>query len=315
MAVYTSVTKKNLSLFLENYDIGALKDFEGILEGVENTNYKITTSQGVYILTIFEKRVLESELPFFIKLQNYLFDKNIKCPHPIKDRKGESINTLEKKPCVIMSFLSGKKINNPTANHCYQVGEQLANIHQHTKNFSLTRQNNLHQKFWRNIFEKCQNNNNQYNGVLETIEKELQYFEKYWPNDLPKGVIHGDVFKDNVFFVNGSLSGFIDFYFACNDFYAYELAICINAWCFDKNTTFNQAKYKSILLGYETLRTLSPKEFDKLPILLRGATMRILLTRLHDKLHHQKEAYVTPKDPMEYLSILKFHQKNPSLSK
>ena len=316
MAVYTSITKKTLSSLIDNYDIGLLKNFEGILEGVENTNYKIKTSQNIYILTIFEKRMNVDELPFFIKLQNHLSNKNIKCPHPIANKSGQHINTIENKPCVIMSFLSGKKIDNPNTHHCYQVGEQIANIHDLTKDFTLTRNNNLHQSNWRNIFEKCQESqDNQYNGLFISIDKELKYLENNWPINLPKGVIHADVFQDNVFFTNDILSGLIDFYFACNDFYAYELAICINAWCFGNNATFDQNKFEAIFQGYQKFRKLSNEELNKLPILLRGASIRILLTRLHDKLYHPEEAFVKPKNPIEYFSILEYHQNNPILGK
>jgi len=316
MAVYTSINKETLTSFLDSYDIGLLENFEGILEGVENTNYKIKTSCDLYILTIFEKRINKHELPFFIELQNHLSNKNIKCPHPIADRSGQFINTIRNKPCVIMSFLSGKKIDNPNAHHCYQVGEQLANMHQHTEDFTLIRDNNLHQSHWRNIFEKCQESqDNQYNELFDSIKKELQYLDKNWPTDLPKGVIHADVFQDNVFFIKNTLSGLIDFYFACNDFYAYELAISINAWCFDNKGIFDQGKCEAILKGYQKIRTLSNKELDNLTILLRGASMRILLTRLHDQLFHSSEAYVTPKDPMEYFAILKYFQNNTILNK
>jgi len=311
VAVYTPITKEILSSFLNNYDIGSLEKFKGVLEGVENTNYKIITSQGAFILTIFEKRVKKQELPFFIELQNHLSNKNIKCPSPISNISGNYINIIGNKPCVIMSFLEGKKIDSATSYHCHQIGKLAANIHLHTKDFSLTRNNGLHQKHWRDIFVECKKSqDNRYNELFKIIDQELQYLDKNWPTNLPKGVIHGDIFQDNVFFVEQTLSGLIDFYFACNDFYAYELAICINAWCFNAKGKFDQIKYKSILKGYQSLQKLSSDEFSSLPILLRGATIRILLTRLHDQIYHQSEAYVTPKDPMEYYNILKFHQSN-----
>ena len=314
MAVYTSINKNNLTLFLSQYNIGTLKNFEGILEGIENTNYRVTTSQNTFILTIFEKRVNVAEIPFFIELQHHLSNKNIKCPHPIANHAGQFINTIENKPCVIMSFLAGKKINEVKSHHCYQVGQLIAKIHQLTQDFSLSRQNNLHQKYWKDIFDKCQNNyNNRYLKLLQKLEKEIQFLEKNWPINLPSGIIHADVFQDNVFFENNKLSGLIDFYFSCNDFYAYELAICINAWSFDKNGKFNYNNFSSLLQGYQSLRILSKKEINDLPILLRGATMRILLTRLHDQLHHPPGAFVIPKEPLEYVAILKFHHQNPHL--
>ena len=316
MAVYTPITKEILSLFLENYNVGSLEKFKGVLEGVENTNYKIITSQNIFILTIFEKRVKEQELPFFIELQNHLSKKNIKCPSPISNKKGHYVNIIEEKPCVLMSFLKGKKIDNATYNHCYQIGKLAADIHQRSKDFTITRNNGLNQKQWRDIFNKCQNSkDNRYGELYNIIEQELQYLDKNWPSNLPIGIIHGDIFPDNVFFIENIVSGLIDFYFACNDYYAYELAICINAWCFDIKGTFNQKKYASILEGYQSLQNISSAEFDNLPILLRGAAMRILLTRLHDQLYHPEEAYVTPKDPMEYFAILKFHKANAVLNK
>ena len=171
MAVYTSINKETLSLFLNNYDIGFLENFEGILEGVENTNYKIKTSYDLYILTIFEKRINKNELPFFIELQNHLSKKNFKCPHPVPDRNGQFINSMRNKPCVIMSFLSGQKIDKPNTHHCHQIGELLANIHQHTKDFNLKRDNSLHQSHWKNIFDKClESQDNRFNELFDTIK-------------------------------------------------------------------------------------------------------------------------------------------------
>ena len=311
MAVYTSITKKNLESFLENYDIGTLNNFKGILEGVENTNYKIFTSKDVFILTIFEKRVNSEELPFFIQLQKYLCNKQIKCPKPIADLNNNYINNIEGKNCVIMSFLEGNKAVNVDTRHCYQVAQELAKMHIHTKEFNLTRKNSLNYLSWRNIFNNCKKINlGSYNDLIEPIEKELNYLENKWPSNLPKGVVHADIFQDNVFFKKMELSGIIDFYFACNDYYAYDLAIFINAWCFDDKLTFDTDKYASILKGYEKERHLTNEEKNNLNILLRGAAMRFLLTRLFDQLNHQVEAYVQPKNPLEYLSILKFHQNN-----
>ena len=311
MAVYTSITKKNLESFLENYDLGTLNNFEGILEGVENTNYKIFTSKNVFILTIFEKRVNSEELPFFIQLQKYLCNKQIKCPKPIADLNNNYINNIEGKNCVIMSFLEGSKADYVNTNHCYQVAEELAKMHIHTKDFDLTRKNNLNYLSWRNIFNNCKKINlGSYNDLVKPIENELNYLESKWPDNLPKGVVHADIFQDNVFFNEMELSGIIDFYFACNDYYAYDLAIFINAWCFDDKLVFDKNKYTSIIKGYEKERHLTNEEKSNLNILLRGAAMRFLLTRLFDQLNHQAEAYVQPKNPLEYLSILKFHQNN-----
>ncbi|MBO6468904.1 MAG: homoserine kinase, partial [Pelagibacteraceae bacterium] len=208
MAVYTPITKEKLSSFLENYNIGQLENFKGVLEGVENTNYKIITSQDTFILTIFEKRVKEQELPFFIELQNHLSNKNIKCPSPIPNRNEQHIDTIEDKPCVLMSFLEGKKIKNSTSYHCHQIGRLTAKIHLYSKDFNVTRNNGLHQKHWEDIFGKCKNSKDRrYGELYQIIEQELQYLDKNWPRKLPTGIIHGDIFPDNVFFIENNVSG------------------------------------------------------------------------------------------------------------
>ncbi len=311
MAVYTKIDEKNLLELLNNYNLGELKGFEGILEGVENTNYKIFTSHNVYILTIFEKRVNDVELPFFIELQNYLYSKNIKCPQPITDNNKKYINKILNKNCVIMSFLKGKKLNIVNEKHCYQVGNELAKMHNNTNDFSMKRNNSLEQSSWKEIFNKCKKaSSNIYFNTFELVENELNFVQKNWPNDLPRGVIHADVFQDNVFFTNNKLSGLIDFYFACNDYYAYDLAICINAWCFDKQGNCDINKYNNIVNGYESLRKLTTNEKNSLGVLLLGAAMRFFLTRLHDHLFHPKNAFVKPKDPIEYYNIIKYHRSN-----
>ena len=311
MAVYTPITKEKLSSFLENYNIGSLENFKGVLEGVENTNYKIITSQDTFILTIFEKRVKEQDLPFFIELQNHLSKKNIKCPSPIPNRNGQYINTIEDKTCVLMSFLEGKKINNATFIHCQQIGRLTAKIHLHSKDFTITRNNGLHQKHWRDIFKKCQNSkDNQYDELYQIIEQELQYLDNNWPKNLPTGIIHGDIFPDNVFFIDNNVSGLIDFYFSCNDFFSYDLAITTNAWCFDKKKSFKKENFDSLLKGYQQHINMSNDEKIHFNTLSRGAAMRILVTRLHDQLYHPDGAMVVPKDPFEFFDILKWHQNN-----
>jgi len=323
MAVYTHIDKNLLLSLLNNYNIGNLKSFEGIIEGVENTNYKIITNKNKFILTIFEKRVNGDELPFFIELQNHLSSKNIRCPMPISDKNNNFINNLKGKKCVIMSFLEGKKIDKPDNMHCLQVGSELAKIHNNTKDFKLERKNTLSFLNWKKILLKCKESkkiNKKIPGeehdkikifldYFETIEQELEYLDNRWPQNLPKGVIHADAFKDNVFFNNDKLTGLIDFYFACNDYYAYEIAICANDWCFDNSNNFQLERYNSILEGYQSLRRLEDDEINYMPILLRGAALRFLLTRLHDQLYHQDDALVTPKNPLEYFHILQMHKK------
>ena len=314
MAVFTPIDKPTLESFLNNYEIGEIKNFEGILEGIDNTNFKILTSKNYYILTIFEKRIEEKDLPFFINLQNHLAKKKFLNPKPIKNKYGEYINKIKNKPGVIMSFLKGSKTTKVSTNHCRQVGKQLATMHKHTKDFEFSRQNGLQQKNWKILFEEFKHNKkNPYNQLFESIEKELDFLDQHWPKHLPFGVIHADVFQDNVFFINDVFSGMIDFYFACNDYFAYDLAICINAWCFEKNSVINNDKLTILVDGYQKNKKLTKEEIVTLPILLRGAAMRILLTRLHDQIYHPQGAFVKPKDPTEFYQILKFHKNNKNL--
>ena len=314
MAVFTPIDKATLESFLHNYDLGKLINFEGILEGIDNTNFKILTSKKYYILTIFEKRISKKNLPFFIDLHDHLAKKKFLNPRPIKNKEGNYINQIKNKPCVIMSFLKGNKTTIVSNSHCSQVGKQLAIMHKHTSDFTLSRQNSLHQKNWKNLFEKFKKNNkNPYKHIFDSIAKQLDYLDKHWPKKLPFGVIHADVFQDNVFFKNNIFAGIIDFYFACNDFLAYDLAICINAWCFEKNGVMNTNKLTALVNGYQKNKNLTTEEITALPILLQGAAMRILLTRLYDKIFHPKGVYIQPKEPLEFYQILKFHQKNKDL--
>ena len=311
MAVYSQINEKDLILFLAEYEIGSLINYEGILEGIENTNYKITTSQNKYILTIFEKRTNTEDLPFFINLKNHLAKKKFKCPTPIKNKKGSNMGKINGKTCVLISFLDGEKKNNITENICNEVGEVLSKLHNETKDFNETRENSMNYNQWEVIFSKCKlSSSGAYSYLMPIIEKELSYLKNNWPKNLPKGIIHADVFKDNVFFKNNKFSGLIDFYFSCNDYLAYDIALTINAWCFDKKIKFEINKFQSMINGYEINRKLESDEKKNLSILSRGASIRILLTRLHDMLFQEQEAFVELKDPIEYLNILKFHQEN-----
>ena len=310
MAVYSPIIESELLSLLEQYNIGSLVKFEGILEGIENTNYEITTSQNKYILTIFEKRVESKDIPFFINLKKHLASKKFLCPKPVSDIQGKNINTLKNKSCVFVSFLNGKKVTNVKDTHCQQVGEVLASLHLQTKDFNGKRLNSMSCIQWQNIFLKCKNHANQdFIHMLPVIEEELSYLKNHWPNDLPNGIIHADVFQDNVFFQKNIFSGLIDFYFSCNDFLAYDIALTINAWCFNNQNIFNKNRYQALIKGYESRRKLTTEEQKYFSILLRGASIRILITRLHDQLFRADDALVNPKDPNEYLAILKFHQK------
>ena len=311
MAVYSPIKEIELIDFLKNYNIGSLKKFEGILEGIENTNYKITTNNGIYILTIFEKRVQDKDLPFFISLKNHLINKNFYCPKPILDKNNKSINNIKNKSCVLISYLKGSKVNQITKEYCNQVGEILSLFHKHTGDFIKNRENNMSYSQWKVIYSKCRKSTNkEYGEVINVIEKELIYLKAKWPKNIPRGTIHADVFPDNVFFENKKFSGLIDFYFACQDFLSYDLALTINAWCFDHEDKIDFDKFSSIINGYQINRNLTNEEKNSLSILLRGAALRILLTRLHDKIYHSEGAFVEIKDPTEYLNKLKFHQNN-----
>ena len=311
MAVYSPISNEELEKFLLQYDIGSLIESEGILEGIENTNYKLKTSKNKYILTIFEKIVNPKDLPFYINLKKHLSKKKFICPKPIKDKSGNYINLLINKYCVIVSFLEGEKTSIVQNIHCKQVGNMLAVLHNESKDFNGNLVNTMDYNQWKKLFLKCQNKvNNKFKEIMPIIDRELLYLNRVWPKDLPSGIIHADAFQDNVFFKDNKFTGLIDFYFACNDYLAYDISLTINAWCFELNGRFNNDKFFSLLKGYQNSRQLKDIEKINLSILLRGAALRILLTRVHDYLFHQDGAYVKPKDPKEYQLILEFHQQN-----
>lgn len=312
MAVFTVIEKNDIENLLLNYKIGTIRSFEGILEGVENTNYKIQTSINKFVLTIFEKRIDKDDLPFFINLQKHLANKNVQCPIPVPNKKGVFIQNIKDKKCVIMSFLEGNnQIKNKNKDHCFEVGKLLGKLHQSTKDFNYKRQNYLNLQKLNEIILKCSKQKQDlYSDLIESIENEISFISNNYPKKLPRGIIHGDIFMDNVFFNNNKISGIIDFYFACIDYYIYDLSICINAWCFSKNGIFDNEKFKAILIGYETHRKINKEEKDNLNIILRLAAVRILVTRLHDLLFHKPDTYVTPKDPIEFYEILSFHKNN-----
>ena len=308
MAVYTKLEHQEVKQFLEQYNINNFKDFKGITEGVENTNYLIKTSEQDYILTIYEKRVDENDLPFFIKLLSNLSENNFPCPKPISNKNNEKINKIKNKNAALVTFLNGQSKNKITSEDCFEIGKITAQLHEITKKFNINRKNNLSIESWQNIFEKTIK---QKIDLDETIIKKtknyLNFLKDKWPKDLPQGIIHADLFPDNIFFTNNKVSGIIDFYFACNDFFAYELAICINSICFDNNSTFNMTKAKNLIDGYTSIRTLSEDEKKYLPILSMGAAMRFFLTRLYDFYHTDNKADVKIKDPFEYLKKIEFH--------
>lgn len=314
MAVYTEISDEALSQFLESYDIGELLSYKGIAEGVENTNYLVHTSSGTYILTLYEKRVRKQELPFFLDLMEHLARAGLSCPTPVRDRNGQALRNLCGRPAAFITFLEGIWIRRPKAHHCTALGQALAQLHLAGASFGQSRANSLSVNGWRELFNNCHSQADTITpGLSDLIENELSYLEQNWPSDLPAGVIHADLFPDNVFFLNDKVSGLIDFYFACNDMLAYDVAICLNAWCFELDMSLNITKARSMLKGYAQVRTLEEAELSALPLLARGAALRFLLTRVHDWLHTEDGAFVKRKDPNEYIRILRFHQRVSSV--
>jgi len=308
MAVYTKLEHLEVKLFLEQYNISNFKDYKGITEGVENTNYLIKSSEQDYILTIYEKRVDEKDLPFFIKLLSDLSDNSFPCPKPIANKNNEKINKIKNKNAALVTFLNGKSKNKITSEDCFEVGKIAAQLHKITKKFNINRKNNLSIENWQNIFEKTIKQKIDLDeSIIKKTRNYLNFLKDKWPKNLPRGLIHADLFPDNIFFIDNKVSGIIDFYFACNDFFAYEIAICINSICFDNNSTFNMAKAKNLINGYSSIRTLTEDEKKYLPILSMGAAMRFFLTRLYDFYHTDNKADVKIKDPFEYFKKIEFH--------
>jgi homoserine kinase type II len=310
MAVYTDVAADELAEFLRHYDIGELLSYKGIAEGVENSNFLLHTSAGSFILTLYEKRVARGDLPFFLGLMTHLATHGINCPQPMKNKSGEALSTLAGRPAAIINFLEGVWPRKPSAAQCAGVGQALAKMHLAGRDFKMSRANALSVSGWRPLFEQAAPRAGEVqHGLGVFIGTELDYLEgNVWPKDLPSGVIHADLFPDNVFFLGDKLSGIIDFTFACDDMLAYDVAICLNAWCFESDCSFNVTKARAFLNAYGRERPLSEAEQNALPLLARGAALRFLLTRLVDFLNVPPGALVRPKDPLEYVRKLRFHQ-------
>jgi homoserine kinase type II len=309
MAVYTDVAADELADYLSQYDIGELLSYKGIAEGVENSNFLLHTTAGSFFLTLYEKRVAKSDLPFFLGLMAHLASHGIVCPQPVKMRSGETLSTLAGRPAAIIDFLEGVWPRKPNAAHCAAVGQALAKLHLAGHDFKMTRANALSVSGWRPLFDAAASGaDTLQHGLRALLGAELDHLEKHWPKHLPNGVIHADLFPDNVLFLGERLSGLIDFYFACNDILAYDIAICLNAWCFEPDHSFNVTKARAFLNAYARARKLSEAEQDALPLLARGAAIRFLLTRLVDWLNVPPGALVRPKDPLEYVRKLRFHQ-------
>lgn len=309
MAVYTEISDDELTAFVAAYDIGHPVSLKGIAEGVENSNYLLQTDRDQYILTIYEKRVSVRDLPFFLGLMDHLAERAFPCPTPIHGRDGDALRQVAGKPAAIVSFLDGISVRRPTTENCAQLGAALAAMHLAGADFATHRANALSVSDWRPLYDRAKVGADSVEpGLAANIARELDDIERTWPRDLPNGVIHADLFPDNVFFLEGRLSGFIDFYFACNDYYAYDIAVCLNAWCFETDGSFNITKAKALLTAYRKERPITPEELAALPLLARGAAMRFLLTRLYDWLNQVPGALVRPKDPLEYWRKLQFHR-------
>jgi homoserine kinase type II len=314
MAVYTKLDKENIKEILSNYSIGNLKEFRGIEEGIENTNYFLIVDDKKYILTIYEKRVKEKDLPFFSQLMSSLNKAGFKCPVPIESNNKKTIINYKNKNLMVVSFLEGKAKNILSPDDCKSVGQEVAKMHEITRKFKIYRENNLSINSWRRIFDQVKDKCVEIHKDLPLlIESNLKDVEKDWPKDLPRGIIHADLFSDNIFFKNNKFSGIIDFYFSCNDFYALEIAICFNALCFDgpkNNLSFNVTKAISFMNGYNQLRKLNDNEKKYIKVLSQGSALRFLLTRVFDALNAVEGAIVKVKDPMEYLVRLEFHKNS-----
>ena len=309
MAVYTDVPDDELQKFAAQYALGEIVSCKGIAEGVENSNYLLRTETGIFILTLYEKRVDPKDLPFFIGLMEHLAARGLACPTPVHGRDGVALRTLCGRPACIITFLDGMWPRRIQPFHCAGVGRALAELHLAGGSFTMSRPNSLSLAGWRNYFELCRPRADEIRpGLAEELAGELAEIEAAWPRDLPGGIIHADLFPDNVFFRGEKVSGLIDFYFACSDFLAYDIAICLNAWCFENDGSFNVTKARLLLSNYRAVRPISAAELAALPLLARGSALRFLLTRLYDWLNQSTGAMVRPKDPLEYLQKLRFHR-------
>ena len=310
MAVHTKLSKTDIEDILIDYEIGSLCSFEGIKDGIENTNYLIFTKKDKYIITIFEKRVNILSIPFYLKVMINSRKKGVQCPVPVKNRKGKYTQTIRNKKLAIFSFLEGNSILNWDSNHCEQVGQKLAEFHKANFDISQKLKNDFSVNYWNLIFLKYKDDiNTIIPNSFKTIKTEIDHVINNWPQKLPTGIIHADLFPDNVFFINNKISGFLDFYFACNDYFSYDLAITVNAWCF-KDGKFNPKLFLKIMKGYQSIRKLKSLEKKYFNLLLRGAALRFLFTRINDSVMTSETNFLKKKNPEEFFNILNFHINN-----
>jgi homoserine kinase type II len=311
VAVYTEVSDEDLDRFVAGYDIGAALSCKGIAEGVENSNFLLHTEAGNFILTLYEKRVDPNDLPFFLGLMEHLASRGLGCPLPVHDRSGATLGELAGRPAAIVTFLEGRWVRRPTAEHCAELGTALAKMHLAGADYPRRRANALSLPAWRPLWDRSSARADEVApGLADDVEAELAALEAAWPaaGRLPSGVVHADLFPDNVFFLHDRLSGLIDFYFACDDMFAYDVAVCLNSWCFEPDLAFNLTKGRAFLAAYRAVRPFEAEEVAALPLLARGSALRFLLTRLYDWLNVPEGALVRPKDPLEYLRKLRFHR-------
>jgi homoserine kinase type II len=310
MAVYTDINDDTLARLLAEYDIGPAIAFKGIAEGVENSNFLLETPAGRYFLTVFEKRVKAEDLPFFMGMMGHLAEKGFPAPLPVPAKDGKALRTVQGKPAVIVTFLQGISPSNPSVDQCRKLGAGLARFHRALDDFRMRRPNDLSLASWPKLYRGCEAKADALNpGLAPQIASDLDFLKANWPKNLPAGPIHADLFPDNAFFLDGELSGVFDFYFACSDFLAYDIAVCLNSWAFERRGEYNLTKGKALMSGYESVRRLEPRERAALPVLARGAAMRFFLTRLVDWASTPKDALVRPKNPMDYAERLGFHRQ------
>ena len=315
MAVYTDITEGELGAFLKEYPVGELLSYKGIAEGSENSNFLLHTASGAYILTLYERRVERADLPFFLGLMEHLAKKGVSCPLPVHRRDGVVIGELAGRPAALITFLEGMWLRRPSAVHCREVGKALAALHLAGADFALARPNALDIGGWRKLWDGARPRAEEVEtGLVGEVDADFELLARAWPSELPAGIIHADLFPDNVFFLGERLSGLIDFYFACNDFFAYDVATCLNAWCFEKDHSFNLTKGTALLAGYQSVRSLSSAEVAALPVLARGSALRFMLTRLYDWLTIPDGALIQKRDPTEYIRKLRFHRQIGSAS-
>ena len=311
MGVFTHIDEENLKIFLKSYNFTDINSFTGINEGIQNTNYKIKLDLKDFILTIYENIDDENDINFFLNLMNHLSSRGIKCPIPLKNSSSKMIGKIKAKPAALLTFLGGKSVTEIREIHTYQIGKALAELHLGGKNFKQKKRNELSISGWQKLLIKNKNKLNKLESKLfNKIKDKIIEIERNWPKNLPSGIIHADLFPDNVLFTNNKVTGLIDFYFSCNDFFVYDLSICINAWCFNDNNKFIKGLFLSLIKGYEAIRPLSVNEINSIPILCYGSSLRFLLTRVDNWNNNNELDIVNYQDPSEFLKKFKFHESN-----